>query len=393
MIYIFVLLLLLLLSFRYDINGMTKGRDESYLIVLIIFILIPGLRWRLGTDTVSYINNFYHYYPYLSDFSFKFLALGKDPLFALINSIVKSLGGGFYWVQLIEASIVNVLVFKYIKKHSQYIFTCVLFYYFISFINYNMEVMRGSISIVICLFGNDYIKERKWIKGYFLYFIALMFHSQTILLFIMPLFFFVKLNKIGIAFLFGAFLFGFVLKQLLNDYLFLLEDVDTIENKVDTYSNSERFSEQYPIIQILELMFIKVMYPIVSLLYIRRFWNIDKQKELVTFILFCCAFALIQVNFPIAMRYVYYYEVYIAILYSESFVNLLKNIPKLSISILYVRSIIVFFPVFLYFGYQRYSTRKYHPYSTVIEQSLDKDREKRFKMRESHYFYPRKNEY
>ena len=51
MIYLIVIILLLLLSFRYDINGKTEGREQCYLAMLVIFILIAGLRWRLGVDT------------------------------------------------------------------------------------------------------------------------------------------------------------------------------------------------------------------------------------------------------------------------------------------------------------------------------------------------------
>ena len=60
MIYFVVLLLLLILTVRYDINGKTEYRDQWYNAVLVILILIAGLRFRLGVDTVNYIYMFYH---------------------------------------------------------------------------------------------------------------------------------------------------------------------------------------------------------------------------------------------------------------------------------------------------------------------------------------------
>ena len=124
MIYLFILILLLCLTLRYDINGKTKYRSQWYIIMLVIFILVAGLRWRLMVDTPNYIERFYHRTPLLKDYSFD---IGKAPFYTLINSIVLTLGGRFYVVQLIEASFVNILVFKYFKRHSKYIFTCLFF--------------------------------------------------------------------------------------------------------------------------------------------------------------------------------------------------------------------------------------------------------------------------
>ena len=145
LIYIVVTVLLLYLSYYYDISGKRVGRDGWYNAVLVFLILIAGLRWRVGTDTIAYLARFYHIYPTLENFAISEYGLGQDPFYALINVIVKTLGGRFYMVQIIQATIVNVLVFKYIKRHSKYIFTCVLFYFFINYLNYNMETMRGSI--------------------------------------------------------------------------------------------------------------------------------------------------------------------------------------------------------------------------------------------------------
>ena len=111
MIYLIVLFLLIILSLRYDIQGKTKNFVFWYRIVLVVFILIAGLRWRLGVDTPNYLENFYYWHPTLDKFSFSEYGLGKDPFYVLINSIVKTLGGRFYIVQLIQASIVNVLIF------------------------------------------------------------------------------------------------------------------------------------------------------------------------------------------------------------------------------------------------------------------------------------------
>ena len=175
--------------------------------MLFVFILLSGLRWRLGVDTTGYLYNFYHEYPTLNKFSLEDYSLFSSPLFVLLNSFVLTLGGRFYVVQLIHASFVNILIFKYIKKHTQYLFICLFFYAVVAYSKYNMEIMKGSMSIVICLFANDYILEKKWVKGYILYFIALLFHAQTILLFFIPFLFSLRLNIKGLLVLICAFFF------------------------------------------------------------------------------------------------------------------------------------------------------------------------------------------
>ena len=244
MIYIFVLLLLLFLSFHYDICGRKEHKNFWYFFVLVTFILIAGLRFRIGADTTNYIERFYHEYPDITKLSIDDFHLGSDPAFVLVNSFVKSLGGRFYVVQLIHALFINTMIFGYFKKHCSYIFTVIFFYFIYIYISFNMEIMRASTSIVICLYANDYIQEKKWIKGYFLYLVALSFHIQTLLLFILPPFFFLKFNKTGLCILSGAFFLGFYLQILLGEYMFLLDGSEILQDKAISYVESEEFGEQ-----------------------------------------------------------------------------------------------------------------------------------------------------
>ena len=191
MIYFVILALLVVLSWQYDILGKTEKKEFWYRLLLIIFILVAGLRYRLGGDTINYIKYFYYETPYLWKLSTEdFFAM--EPLFLLLNSVVKSLGLKFYVVQLIQTLIVNSLVFAYVKKHSLYPFTCIFFYSIYMYFFYNFEELRASISVAICLFANDYLLDKKWLKGFMLYILGTMFHYSTVLLFVTPFFLFLK---------------------------------------------------------------------------------------------------------------------------------------------------------------------------------------------------------
>ena len=98
MIYFLVFILLLLLSFRYDINGKTRGRDHWYLAMLVVLILVAGLRFRTTGDTMAYLYHFYHDYSDLEHLNLTRLTR-HEPFWVYLNSLVKTFGGRFYVVQ------------------------------------------------------------------------------------------------------------------------------------------------------------------------------------------------------------------------------------------------------------------------------------------------------
>ena len=164
MIYFAVLFLLVILTIRYDINGKTEYRDQWYNAVLAILVLIAGLRFRLGEDTINYIYMFYHDTPHLSDININILlSSDQPPLWILLNSIVKTFGGRFFVVQLIQAAILNTLMLKYFKKHSPYPFACIALYFLWRYQWFSMVVMKAAIALSIILYANDFFLDKKYI--------------------------------------------------------------------------------------------------------------------------------------------------------------------------------------------------------------------------------------
>ena len=382
MIYLIVIFMLLIFVFRYDINGMTKYRNQCYQLMLVIFILIAGLRYRLMSDTPNYIFYFYHTYPYLKDFTFEEYPIGMDPFYVLINSIVKSVGGRFYWVQLIEATFVNTLLFKYFKRHCDYIFICLFFYAITSYFGYSMETMRASFSIILCLYANDYILlEKKWIKGYFLIVIALMFHGQTLVMFVIPfLLFFLRFNRKGVFFLVTMFFIGYVVQKGIGDYIDYLEVGNDIGDKASKYVDDEQFGEQGGNVNFyLVNIFPNLIYSMFCLFYLKRYYPNSKVLKLEPFVMCGCAFLILQMNMQIAYRYVDYFRIFFYIFYAETFMMLVMHVKRLKLSVAIVRAVVIFIPFFILVGYYKYTRLDtFYPYSSVIERSIDHQREQRF---------------
>lgn len=379
MIYLLVIVALLCLSLRYDINGKTKYRDECYFTILIIFVLIAGLRYRLGVDTTRYLTQFYYETPELQELTWSDLEFGKDPLYTLLNSVVLTLGGKFYVVQLLNAVFVNTLFFKYIKKHTDAIFICIFIYFIWQYAVINMEEMRASMSLSVCLFANDYMLDKKWVKGIFLYVIGCLFHASTIVVMLMPLLFFLRFNKLGLSAMAISFVLGFMIQSVLSDYIALLELNDEFGNKAEWYANNERYMEtEKNFFGYLSSMII-YGYAIVSLWYMKKGKIRSRLIRLEPLMMIFIIFAMIGIGVPIAYRFERFYIIYYIMFLSDFLVYLFKRRNhKIGKYVIYAKALMIIFPLFFLIAKKRLSETnwvRYHPYSSIFDQELDPQRE------------------
>ena len=337
---------------------------------------MAGLRYRLGSDTPNYLDNFYYEYPKLSEFSWDFMTVGSDPLYKIINSIVISLGWKFYVVQLIESFVVNFFIFKYIKKHCDYIFTCYLFYFLTCYFLFTMEIMRAAFSIVLSLYAYDFFQSGKWLKGFFLIILAIFFHAQSLLLILAPSLMWLRFNKKGVLFLLVCYSTGKMLQPIIGDYLLLLDISESTDKKLSYHLAGEQAFNffgnfNYFSIHLLPLL----IYTFFSLYYLKYRVKCKKTIWLEPLVMVGVAFILCQASMPIFSRYVDYYRIYFVIAFSEVFVRLSQK--NLNYKII---PLIVFLPFYFSLAYifVKEDGYKYYPYSSVIDKKLDKNRERHY---------------
>jgi hypothetical protein len=383
MIYFVILFLLVILAIRYDIQGKIKYRDKWYYAVLIILILVAGLRWRFATDSVRYMYMFYYDTPYLWDLTGEtFLKSGQPPLWILLNSIVKSLGGRFFVVQLIQASIVDVLFLKYFKKHSPYPFACVVLFFFWRYQYFNMMILKAATALSILMFSNDYLLEKKYMKWFILVIIAIGFHQSSALLLLTPFMLFLRFNKIGVAVLVGTYFVGVILQGMLGDFFEMLEFAEGVSRKVDVYLTNEDFTGQtknlnYFIVRVFPV----IIYPVLSLVYVKYKCKDSHILRLEPFVMMGLVMQMMQFNIHIFYRFTYIYYVYYIIFITHFFIEFSRRSFRLEKALAYTRTFIVVFPFLacIYYAYLPFTTMYYNPYNSVIERSMDKNREKWYK--------------
>ena len=135
MIYIIVLLTLIVLSYRYDYLKKTKNKKIWYYVTLIVFILIAGLRYRIGLDSVRYEIG-YKFYPSIDELTaYDFINSSHQPLYFLLSATARSISDEFWVLQMLHSILVNVVIFRFFRLNTNNVFIAVIFY-FIFLYNY-----------------------------------------------------------------------------------------------------------------------------------------------------------------------------------------------------------------------------------------------------------------
>lgn len=387
MVYLIIILLLLFFIYRYDICGFSHNKKRVYCYMCLLFVLVSGFRYRIGLDSMQYAYIFYHQIPELSNLTTDDLFRSySEPLFVVLLSFVKTFFGKYYILQLIQAAFVNVLLFIYIWKHTKNVFFCIFAYFLWKYFTYNMEEMRAGISVAICLFGNDYILKKKTINGVLLYVVATFFHYSAALLFITPFLMFLRMNVKSLIVIVAGFFGGLYIQFYFSDYMELFAFNEVVMSKMEGYSNSAKlFSQQVNFMGLIQYFIQFGLYSFFSARIVK-----NRRVDIMAyepFLMMGLLFVVLSIPVPLFYRYINFYSLYFILFFSEHFVSLGKSVkdkgaPK------------IFFPAFVYmpfffFVILSYTAKepnsfspsvRYYPYASIVEKSIDADREKYFNL-------------
>lgn len=218
MIYLIIVFFLLLFVIQYDVNNY---RVSNTLVIFwwLIFVLLAGLRYRVGGDTISYMI-YYEKIPVLKDLEFsKIMSDEYQPLWTILCSLCKTINKDFTFFQIVHAVITNTIIFYFIRKNSNYFFTGILFYFMFYYLYFNTEILREALAVCVFLLSLKYFLSKRWLRYYILCFVAFMFHITAIVLFFLPLFNILWTNRSYFIF-FSILLILFILfKNIISDLI------------------------------------------------------------------------------------------------------------------------------------------------------------------------------
>jgi hypothetical protein len=373
MIYIFIFLILIILTLLLELNNSKKvvGDKNIYNILLVIFILVAGLRWKVGGDTLAYMNFFEHYAPIIGDISnYDFSAHKFEPLFVIFMSISKSILNEFWLFQMFHAIFINIVIFHFIKKYTPYKYTAVLLYFFFYYFYLNTEILRESIAICVFLLMFQTLRDKKYFSYYIGCIIAILFHSSAFLLLFFPLMAKLRFTYKTLVFLLigGLLLTQFIAN--LSSLLALIPGQSTLASRFELYSGLK-----LNINGMILTFGIFVFLPFVLVSFNKRNNNrleMFKELEFSYFI-----FAILFVYISGLGRLINYFSIFMIIYFTNSICFLLNSKRKFLIFDYRFATIIMFITAFSYkTSYYLKDTsdvltgtkklNMYYPYSSVF---------------------------
>ena len=394
MVYFVIFFILIFFTYRYDYLGRKAYRLNAYYLVLFLLIVVAGFRYRVGLDTIRYESAF-RWLPVLWKLRWNdFADSNYDPLYLILSSFAKSFSSEFWVMQLMQATLVNAVIFSFIKRYTNRIFFATLLYYVFLYLNFMCEVMREACAVSMFLLSWKYFMKEKWPQYYLFCTAAFLFHSSAILLFILPVLKWLRLtelmrmNKYTVVFLLIVLVSGFVIQHYFFDYLNLLAFTGRIEDRINRYSDTDLAGSVLNINGILSTVIQTILYPFIAIICLKRQYNI-RSFSIEPMVFLCFTFALLTIPIAIFYRYNNYFMPFAIIAISE--IAFQRKVYLFSKGYLHVPRfllwLLIFAPLFFLkiYGYNTSITgsylkeyMRYYPYSSIFDKKINQNRETLF---------------
>ena len=382
MIYFIVFVLLLIPVVKYDWMAKTGGESGWYYLNLVVLILLAGLRYRVGGDTLMYMSVFDEY-PTLNELKyFDFDSAQYNPLWYIFNAISKSIYDDFFVFQLIHASIVNPIFFSFFRKYCpNYYFSAILLYYIRYFCYFNMEVLRESLCICVLLLAVRLLLEKRWIPYYAMCVIALLIHYSALVMFLFPLLF-VFFKKPSWVYQLVLFVGILGITLVVNVPLLLLSALSLDEQLMilaEKYLDNQR--------NLNGMLSLLIQYlPLFGIIFLRDRYDIRQKIDFTPIVMGVVVIYAFAMNLTGLSRLVNYFVPFILVYTVNTIYYMLSNI-ELKLTLGYVALAASFsllcFNYYYYYGKDvsdAYpNTRFYaifHPYHSIFSPEQDEHRER-----------------
>ena len=169
--------------YKFDINK-KRGGQILYYFLFIYLVLLIGLRFEVGGDTLVYMED-YKWRPDLAEWEFSWTDY-YEPLYTLLCALAKSIGSDFVYFQLLHSLIFNTCLFYFISKNTEYkfsaLFLCFIYYY----LYFSTEILRESLAIFVFILNYRNYERGNWGKYYLGVCVAVLFHISAVILLIFP---------------------------------------------------------------------------------------------------------------------------------------------------------------------------------------------------------------
>lgn len=391
-------MLLSFLVYYYDYSKNETGRTFWILIIALILILLGGLQYRVGIDSVGY-DRFYEKLSPLNYLRHKDIESSRfAPGFIILASFTKLFSTDRIILNFILSIFVCGTVIYFFSRNTKNIFFAILMFFIFMYTLLIFEQIREAFAVGIFLWAWPAFVKRQWLLWYALSICAIMFHTSASIMFILPL---ILLPGIRQIFIFGKRTFficagllvlAFILKATFSKYIELLAVTDSMTDLTQKYADSDYVEGKFNIIGLIGALIKSVIYPVIALISLNgnkkaKYFNQD-FIQIEMFVLISIYLTLLMTGVPIIGRYNNYFFFFPILVISDWVFKYLK-FGKRKIRLQLVYWIILLLPMF---GMQIYSywsninktgTAKnymvYYPYTSKIDREKDMTKERAIK--------------
>ena len=214
----------------------TKNYTIFKALAFLLLFLTSGLRYETAVDWVNYKRFFenvdYIYNIFNYGFTGFFIKYPNEPLFTLLNSLVRTFTDNVQVLFFFISLITTTLLFKSLHYFTErkYFFFSVMLYYVLIFFILDMSGIRQCIALNIIFYAFKPLSESKLIRYCFLVILASMFHISAFIFIFGPLF----RKKINISIIISLFIIGMIVFIVRIQWM-----VSFIQSLYPLFSNSD----------------------------------------------------------------------------------------------------------------------------------------------------------
>ena len=172
---------------KYGVHRQSAANYIPY-ILLILTLTMPVAMRRTFNDTGTYIRNFYAAKPLSVLLNSGTLHLLRNPLFQIYQALIRSFTSNESVFFTISALFVQYSYVRFIRRHSPSLLMGIGLYLFLGTYVFSLAAMKQTIAMAVLLYAVEALMERRNRRFYLLVFVAMLFHTYSLMFVILPLF-------------------------------------------------------------------------------------------------------------------------------------------------------------------------------------------------------------
>lgn len=183
--YLIIFFIVIILS---SFNRRLTHRSRTFFLVFVYgyIVLLMGLRYRVGIDTLNYMESYDWILVLDNLFDNDFTQTRFEPGYMLLCALSRIVTEDFWFLQIVHSLILNTCVFVFIYRYTKNSFAGIGVYFILIFFYFSTEILRESLAIAIFLLNYENLRKRRWIRYYLFSLLSISFHYSALILWLFP---------------------------------------------------------------------------------------------------------------------------------------------------------------------------------------------------------------